>query len=78
MEERMDSRNNSKKDTLIIANCSGFFGDRITAAQKMIDGGPIDFLVGDYLAELTMAILFKQTLKDPNKIAPGMKLIIPD
>ena len=56
-----------KKDSLIIANCSGFFGDRITAAKEMVEGGPIDVLVGDYLAELTMAILFKQTLKDPNK-----------
>jgi hypothetical protein len=63
----MDNNRNQKKDNLIIANCSGFFGDRITAAKKMIEGGPIDFLVGDYLAELTMAILFKQTLKDPNK-----------
>jgi len=52
---------------LIIANCSGFFGDRLTAASEMVAGGPIDFLVGDYLAELTMAILFKQTLKNPNK-----------
>ena len=56
-----------EKDTLIIANCSGFFGDRMTAAKEMVEGGPIDVLVGDYLAELTMAILFKQTLKDPNK-----------
>ena len=56
-----------KKDTLIIANCSGFFGDRMSAAREMVEGGPIDVLVGDYLAELTMAILFKQTLKDPNK-----------
>ncbi|MFO7964201.1 MAG: acyclic terpene utilization AtuA family protein [Desulfobacterales bacterium] len=55
------------KEKLIIANCSGFFGDRLSAAREMVEGGPIDVLVGDYLAELTMAILFKQTLKDPNK-----------
>jgi Acyclic terpene utilisation family protein AtuA len=54
------------KDTVIIANCSGFFGDRFSAAKEMIQGGPIDFLTGDYLAELTMAILFRAKSKDPN------------
>jgi hypothetical protein len=63
----MEKNQNPKKEKLIIANCSGFFGDRFTAAQEMIEGGPIDVLVGDYLAELTMAILFKQMLKDPDK-----------
>ena len=53
-------------DKLIIANCSGFLGDRITAAKEMIQGGPIDFLTGDYLAELTMAILFRKVIKDPS------------
>ncbi|ONH58933.1 exopolyphosphatase [Frankia sp. CcI49] len=42
-----------------IANCSGFFGDRLDAARLMVDGGPIDVLTGDYLAELTMLILHK-------------------
>jgi hypothetical protein len=54
-------------DKFIIANFSGFFGDRFAAAKEMIAGGPIDVLTGDYLAELTMAILLRQTLKDPNK-----------
>ncbi len=40
-----------------IANCSGFYGDRVDAARLMVDGGPIDVLTGDYLAELTMLIL---------------------
>ncbi|BBO69769.1 hypothetical protein DSCA_36990 [Desulfosarcina alkanivorans] len=52
---------------LIIANFSGFFGDRFSAAKEMVEGGPIDFLTGDYLAELTMAILLKQKMKDPGK-----------
>ncbi len=43
-----------------IANCSGFYGDRIMAAKEMVAGGPIDVLTGDYLAELTMAILYHQ------------------
>ncbi len=54
-----------RRERFIIANFSGFFGDRFAAAQEMIEGGPIDVLVGDYLAELTMAILLRQTLKDP-------------
>ncbi len=44
---------------LRIANCSGFFGDRLTAAREMVEGGPIDVLTGDWLAELTMYILHK-------------------
>jgi hypothetical protein len=48
-----------------IANCSGFYGDRLAAAQEMVEGGPIDILTGDYLAELTMLILWKARQKDP-------------
>lgn len=48
-----------------IANCSGFFGDRLAAAREMLEGGPIDYLTGDYLAELTMLILWKGRAKDP-------------
>ncbi|NNN22319.1 MAG: DUF1446 domain-containing protein [Acidimicrobiales bacterium] len=47
-----------------IANCSGFFGDRIEAAREMVEGGQIDFLTGDYLAELTMLILWKSAQKN--------------
>lgn len=48
-----------------IANCSGFYGDRLSAAREMVDGGPIDVLTGDWLAELTMLILAKNMLRDP-------------
>ncbi|HWD95658.1 MAG TPA: acyclic terpene utilization AtuA family protein [Acidimicrobiales bacterium] len=48
-----------------IANCSGFFGDRLSAAKEMVDGGPIDVLTGDWLAELTMLILARTQLKHP-------------
>ncbi len=48
-----------------IANCSGFYGDRLDAAREMVEGGPIDVLTGDYLAELTMLILWKARQKDP-------------
>lgn len=53
------------RDTLRIANCSGFYGDRLSAAREMVEGGPIDVLTGDYLAELTMMILFKDRMKNP-------------
>jgi Acyclic terpene utilisation family protein AtuA len=46
-----------------IANCSGFYGDRFSAAREML-AGPIDALTGDYLAELTMLILWKARRKD--------------
>jgi hypothetical protein len=42
---------------LRVANCSGFYGDRLSAAREMVDGGPIDVLTGDWLAELTMLLL---------------------
>jgi hypothetical protein len=53
-------------DVLRIANCSGFYGDRLSAAREMVEGGPIDVLTGDYLAELTLMILLKDRLKDPS------------
>jgi hypothetical protein len=52
-------------DVLRIANCSGFYGDRLSAAREMVEGGPIDVLTGDYLAELTLMILFKDRAKHP-------------
>ena len=48
-----------------IANCSGFFGDRLSAAREMVEGGPIDVLTGDWLAELTMLILARIRAKRP-------------
>lgn len=47
-----------------IANCSGFYGDRLSAMREMLAGGPVDVLTGDYLAELTMLILGRDQLKD--------------
>src|SRR5687767_5472135 len=51
---------------LRVANCSGFYGDRLTAMREMIEGGEIDVVTGDYLAELTMLILGRDVLKDPS------------
>lgn len=53
------SRGLSEPTVLRVGNCSGFFGDRTHAARDMVEGGPIDVLTGDWLAELTMYILHK-------------------
>jgi len=52
-------------DPIRIANCSGFFGDRASGAREMVEGGPIDVLTGDWLAELTMLILSRIRAKQP-------------
>ncbi|HET6298625.1 MAG TPA: acyclic terpene utilization AtuA family protein [Kribbella sp.] len=49
-----------------IGNASGFYGDRFSAFQEMVTGGPLDVVTGDYLAELTMLILGRDRLKDPS------------
>ena len=54
-------------DPIKIANCSGFYGDRLSAAREMVEGGPIDVLTGDWLAELTMLILWKGRQRDPSR-----------
>jgi hypothetical protein len=52
-------------DVLRVANASGFYGDRLSAAREVVQGGPIDVLTGDYLAELTMLILWRGRQKAP-------------
>ena len=47
-----------------IGNCSGFYGDRLSAMREMLEGGHLDYLTGDYLAALTMLILGKDRMKD--------------
>src|SRR5690349_21632383 len=48
-----------------IGNCSGFYGDRLSAMREMLEGGDLDVLTGDYLAELTMLILGRDLREDP-------------
>ena len=48
-----------------IASGQGFWGDLLTAPVDQVNKGPIDYLVMDYLAEVTMSILQKQKRKDP-------------
>jgi hypothetical protein len=49
-----------------IGNCSGFYGDRLAAMREMLTGGELDYLTGDYLAELTMLILARDRAKNPH------------
>ncbi|HVT64087.1 MAG TPA: acyclic terpene utilization AtuA family protein [Mycobacteriales bacterium] len=52
---------------LRIGNCSGFYGDRFAAMREMLEGGELDVLTGDYLAELTMLLLWRTQAKDPSR-----------
>jgi hypothetical protein len=55
----MPTRQPDSTRAIRIANCSGFYGDRLSAAREQVEGGEIDVLTGDWLAELTMLILAK-------------------
>lgn len=73
MEEKVIQKANEKanESPLRIANISGFYGDRLSAAKEMVfpahpDARPVDVLTGDYLAELTMMILLKDRTRDAN------------
>ncbi|MFF2229319.1 acyclic terpene utilization AtuA family protein [Streptomyces anulatus] len=58
---------NAAPAPLRIGNASGFYGDRFDALREMLTDGPLSVLTGDYLAELTMLILGRSRLKDPQK-----------
>ena len=48
-----------------IGNVSGFFGDRQSALAEMVRDGDVDVITGDYLAEVTMSVLWKLRRRDP-------------
>ena len=56
---------------IVIANCGGFWGDDPSAPRRQVEGGPINYLVMDYLAEVTMAILQKQRARKPDAGYPA-------
>ncbi|HKP42877.1 acyclic terpene utilization AtuA family protein [Mycobacterium sp.] len=54
-------------DPVRIGNCSGFYGDRLAAMREMLTCGDLDYLTGDYLAELTMLILARDRAKSADR-----------
>src|SRR5207248_2233514 len=70
------------KERIRIAAGQGFWGDLPDAPVRQVEGGPIDYLMLDYLAEVTMSIMQKQKARDPNAgyardFVPLMKEILP-
>ena len=53
------------KDRIRIASGQGFWGDLLSAPKDQVTKGPVDYLVMDYLAEVTMSIMQKQKLRNP-------------
>src|ERR1035438_3800101 len=49
-----------------VASGQGFWGDSLEAPRQQVEGGPVDYLMLDYLAEVTMSILQKQKERDPS------------
>ncbi len=69
-------------DLVRIASGQGFWGDDPEAPVRQVEGGPIDYLMMDYLAEVTMSILQKQRARDPSAgyardFVPLMRRIFP-
>ncbi len=72
----------SMKQKIRIAAGQGFWGDLPDAPVRQVEGGPIDYLMLDYLAEVTMSIMQKQRARDPaagyaKDFVPLMKQILP-
>jgi len=66
-----------------VAAGQGFWGDWLEAPARQVQGGPIDYLMMDYLAEVTMSIMQKQKSRDPatgyaRDFVPAMERILPD
>src|SRR2546423_13356462 len=62
----MSTRANGAADRVVrVASGQGFWGDWLEAPRRQVEGGPVDYLMLDYLAEVTMSILQKQKERDP-------------
>src|SRR5215210_4755323 len=70
------------REKIRIAGGQGFWGDQLDAPVRQVNDGPIDYLMLDYLAEVTMSIMQKQRARDPSAgyardFVPLMKRILP-
>ncbi|HKQ52954.1 MAG TPA: acyclic terpene utilization AtuA family protein [Pyrinomonadaceae bacterium] len=70
------------KEKIRIASGQGFWGDMLDAPVRQVEGGPVDYLMLDYLAEVTMSIMQKQRARDPSAgyardFVPLMRQILP-
>src|SRR5687768_17022065 len=54
------------KEVVRVASGQGFWGDSLDAPRQQVEGGKVDYLMLDYLAEVTMSILQKQKERDPS------------
>src|SRR5215216_623228 len=71
------------REKIRIASGQGFWGDMLDAPVRQVEGGPVDYLMLDYLAEVTMSIMQKQRARDPSAgyardFVPLMREILPD
>jgi hypothetical protein len=71
------------KEKVRVASGQGFWGDLLTAPVDQVRNGPIDYLMLDYLAEVTMSIMQKQRARDPQAgyakdFVALMREILPD
>jgi len=55
----------NRKSVVRVAGGQGFWGDSLDAPRQQVEGGAVDYLMLDYLAEVTMSILQKQKERDP-------------
>src|SRR5919198_847841 len=70
------------KEKIRVASGQGFWGDMLDAPVRQVEGGPLDYLMLDYLAEVTMSIMQKQRARDPRlgyakDFVPLMERILP-
>ena len=70
------------REKIRIASGQGFWGDMLDAPVRQVEGGPVDYLMLDYLAEVTMSIMQKQRARDPRAgyardFVPLMREILP-